>query len=883
MKISGKSPQTRGHLIFKKTIASVILFTFVSSISNFPDAVADTATTNTSPTVPMFSTANSQGFQMSQNTQVSGIFTSCNQGQNMAINSAKSALDLITSSGSGLSKTNTAVSTIGVSINTICPTTDDGVTDTLSCSNIAQLSSYKARDDKALTGLKCQSAKIKAVQGELQCLSASASALSQKIGSISDLYSKNIATMNTAVQAADAAIKDRTDQLDNINDRLNGGKAGETGLMQMQAILKGGPGGNGGMIAQMPMQVQSIKTAQLASATQRTQLDEWIKAKEMAMASQCFQTQTNPLYKCDPNGPPVSAQDLVACRARQYTKLGTGNQIERDKLHTIRGNQAQDTAAGVLANMLSNMPSTTTIPTTQQELSASMGSSMLIKTPADIDAQFGAQLAGLDVKGLDMKGFVETAFAVCYNTALTKVSADRQSSSSDIGINIKRITDTEKQTQIAASAQVSAYAQTYADATKALTGVNAPLQTAGCDTGTPAVQAKCLDDVSLKLTNLSKGVGPAAQFNETIVGDNPATNIAFQCSGIDGCVAAFQNANRNVILAKKNIETSKTSYINTSNANITAFTKQLQQQLSPESKNLTDQEKALSAALASVGGTPLKIGTVHGEDLTKGENGIYQDPKNILGLVGAKLNPPMLDVSGDAFGTASTSIGDANKKTDAKIAKIQADESTWATTAAACRSDKFAAYQEKVNDFLSQCEANQKNCASKTSLDDLMAGISKALAKEGVTLPDSNGSSLSAGYDCSDYKLASTDDSSGRVNTDDADKTVVDVLVVDSDYCKNSDATKPSARDNSAIADATALVPDGVTVTAQSRTAAIKSANDQLQRDIDQCSADKKSAKKDADKATASCQAVYKKALKDGQLLSSSVNSDLRSGAGSAK
>jgi hypothetical protein len=219
-----------------------------------------------------------------------------------------------------------------------------------------------------------------------------------------------------------------------------------------------------------------------------------------------------------------------------------------------------------------------------------------------------------------------------------------------------------------------------------------------------------------------------------IRGSNPATNIAFTCQGINGCISTLQNVNRNLDTERKRIDAFKSDYVLKANQNVDQFTKQMAAMLSPQSQQLQNQLKAMNTALASLGvGQGINIKPVDGEQLEKDDDGLYKAPKNALNLIGANMNPPMLDVNGDAFTSGLGGIAEGQKDVDHELARAQTGLTKLNSLASSCSikpvRDLVASLSSDVGN-ISDCGTN-RNCDPGSRLYQL-ADSMRSLTGPGI-------------------------------------------------------------------------------------------------------------------------------------------------------
>jgi hypothetical protein len=174
--------------------------------------------------------------------------------------------------------------------------------------------------------------------------------------------------------------------------------------------------------------------------------------------------------------------------------------------------------------------------------------------------------------------------------------------------------------------------------------------------------------------------------NSTVVGqikgNNPNTYIPLKCQGINGCLTAMQNIDRNIKVDQKNLDNMKKVYVLNANQATEGYAKSLAAQLSPQIAQLTNQLK-----LMGISPPP-----VQGEQLEKDDaTGLYKSPRNTLSLIGQYTAPAMPDLNGGALSEAVNSAMQAQEKANQMLSQLQAQKFQLQTMANQCQAQNGGA------------------------------------------------------------------------------------------------------------------------------------------------------------------------------------------------
>lgn len=653
------------------------------------------------------------------------LFTSCN------MNRLSTMITAVAQGGKGALP--------GLSIDAKCDMSDPGVTEEPDCKLLANDADFKkmmAREKKAIAGYSCQKTKIAAINAELSCLSDQASQLTQQLGSLGELYNKNLAEMGQYVTARDAEIADRQTQMGKGNEILNGNPGtGKMGLLAAKAMLDALVTQPSSGDPSKPNSPSDFKAAQKINADMRTQMTELIANRTIGLANDCFQKTTSPSFQCVRNGPPVSATAYAACRFEQNQHLGVNGHRENDATTSATAAGAKNGLQSILDEMASEISVDPNIPMSDADtMKVAAAGGNVIHTPQELAEKYQARLAAYDGKGLKISTFLMNQFQGCYKKAVTKVNVERSQKTSAIGKNQTQIAANEANLSANIYAKIEALGKSYELAMTSLTGSHWPLNTAGCQNAAPAIQASCLDKAFENIRSTSNGQDTKSLTTITLAGANPKSAFSIQCRGLDGCVVSMQAVMRNLNDETNKLNTAKKDYIQKANASTLAFTQKVATSLGPQSQQLLDKQNKLNSALAALGiSSPIKLKPVQSESLTLDANGLYKNPTSINNVVGSLMKPPMLDVTGDDFAEAQVSTADKTKEVDTNLGKLTDMLSRLPALRKDCANAAIAKASEGIEDIVDKlaedCAWSSSFCTDqrKDSVGRLSANLNQIL------------------------------------------------------------------------------------------------------------------------------------------------------------
>lgn len=665
-------------------------------------------------------------FNVAQQAGLATIFSSC-QGPIGQIGTALQEAGTAIGSGGSLTSGLGALGGIGVSMNTVCPSAatpgEPKCEDFSSAAGFdrTRFQSFLSQLTLARSSAVCEKAKIEAIRAEITCLQAQAQALAQQIATLQQVYVTNINRMQQDVAQIKQVEADRAAQLEDVNQRLNGGAAGgQVGLLETKRKIEE-------LIGQMPTEVLEVRQKFENLQKSRQALEEQIQTQTMAKAGECFKTRTQSNFRCSRNGPPVSALEYVKCRFEQNQFLGEEGVIERDKATENRAKGNAQALASVLDTMLADMPTVTRLPADPEAALQEQQQNTNILSAADIESQYGDSLASFNGQGLDIHDFVTKAMGLCIQRAARETSRDRKRTNSAIGVTQLRIKQEEEQVNRLVDERLQKYSNNFSDAMQALTGQSLPLNTSACVAGNPSTQIGCLEDMKSNMQGLLSGTSRNSAVSMNIRGSLPATNISFSCNGLNGCISKLQNVSRNLDTEKTRLKSFREDYVLKAKQSVDRFTKTMAQTMSGQNAALKARMDALNSAMSSMGASPVDIQPIAAEEPQFDEDGLPLPPTNVLALIGSQMNPPMLDVVGNNFSSGLSGLSTKQEDIDRRMGEVASRETTARGLAARCegaRANELAqSLQTDISQLTSQQCGSVAGCGDQQTLTQLLTTI----------------------------------------------------------------------------------------------------------------------------------------------------------------
>src|SRR5690606_28341891 len=200
-----------------------------------------------------------------------------------------------------------------------------------------------------------------------------------------------------------------------------------------------------------------------------------------------------------------------------------------------------------------------------------------------------------------------------------------------------------------------------------------------------------------------------------------------------------------------------------------------------QSQALDTNIAALNNALASLGVSRLmEFDRIEAEQLQPGEDGVVQPPQNVLGLIGALMNPPMRDVSGNSFAKALSGVGRKHEEISQDMAELLQAKRRLAVLADECSVKELVKldreFRGAIGDFdEANCGLMQDFCGSSDN-EDRIADLISALNGMGSGLPGRRVYSLRSGLAglCDEHRMRSYQVSRGLASEEKKAKAGLD-------------------------------------------------------------------------------------------------------------
>lgn len=569
--------------------------------------------------------------------------------------------------------------------------------------NLAQLNEVKASNTQTVRAYSCQLGKLTQINTQFECLSNVAGQFAEKVAFLQGYYTGEIQKMQSHVSLLDQIVEDRNEQLKDVKEKLHGDRdSGRGGLLELQQQTR--------ELAQnkMPAEIEGMQQQFNEIDQQKRSLDELIQTSVVAEAQSCFSSRTHSNFKCDPKSEPTNAKDYLLCRYEQQLRVGGNGNINRGGAAQQRAVQKREGLARLLDKILGEMAKNAEVPSgsgnpnqaaNQRSQFANQGVTVL--SYQDILNQYQDEIAKYNGEQIDVLSFFRGAMSGCFTRAQKIVNRKRKRATTEIGRLQHQIKQGERQGQAHYSQLLSKYSDHYGKMVKGLTGKYLPIPKDNCFAATPDLQMSCLQDIRRNIVGVLDGTTPQSKIKMLVRGN--ATNVEFDCHGINSCVSDLQNISTNVKKAVSKVQKDKKEFIQKANQNILAQTERLALQLSPESKALNNYSKQINILLASLGVKGgVEFDPVKEEDPEKDENGLQEPPKNIVNYLGSKMNPPMLNIHGSTFADALSGIADRKSEIQKEIAEVNSSERKLASLANECR-------EEDLKDLLANAESAALN------------------------------------------------------------------------------------------------------------------------------------------------------------------------------
>jgi hypothetical protein len=602
-----------------------------------------------------------------------------------------------------------------ISINTPCDPVG-GVTDEFTCSllggsesggtNPATVAKYKAEQRKAMGALECRKSKMSAIEQELKCLTNAASQLAQEVGKMQQAMMTNIQKFQKDVAEIKSVQADRAAQMEDVQEKLAGGPGGvPKGIEQlkneMQAALTASYG-----------EYQQTQEQRIDIANSEKELEEQTQILIVTRARECFTTQTQAGLRCDDSSDPasktraVSLKDYILCRYREvHRTIGTTGVFDPSASTKANATNKASELEDLLGKVMGDAPAQTAAQPGAPQAPPEV--SVKVMGFADIDPKLWDNLKAFNGNGLDVASFIKHKVGACYRSADKLAKREKKMAGTNLGKLAASLQSKKRDSQKNMSALLDRWAQQYSEAMRGLTGMNLPIDISACRRGPPIELEGCLSNMQKNMEGMLKGTSENSGVQMLIKGNNPSTNIGFSCSGLNGCAASLHNLRTNLQTSMKQIEAQKQKYIQSANQNVQSFVSQMASVMSPYSQMITNQLKSINTALASMGiKAKVPLSTLPGEELKPDADGLLLPPENVLQAVSSKMNPKLLDLDGENFGTSMEGLSEGSASISDELKSINKAKIALDTQVAQCAGEKVQKAQDKLRSFIEEKLAN---------------------------------------------------------------------------------------------------------------------------------------------------------------------------------
>ncbi|MCM2277518.1 MAG: hypothetical protein NDJ89_05530 [Oligoflexia bacterium] len=517
------------------------------------------------------------------------------------------------------------------------------------------------------TSLSCKKAKFDRLSSDMNCMRSQAAALQAKTGSLQKYFEQNLQRMRQDVQQIQAAEKDRGVQLEEtqrlLGDDKDSGREGLVPLMNATEKMLG---------EEIPSAVEDARQKVVGLAQMKKAHEEGVAARKMTLTKGCFVSKPSSAYRCQSFGKPMTAREYVLCRYGQNQRLTKSGQIQYSQLVTKRAASNQAGLESVLDAIFGeSVAASAPIDPKSPNAEAQLSKTVAIFSIDDIEKRYGSRLRSFDGNGLSIHDFVMKTLRGCYGDA-EKAAMRELKSAGFLGDSATRLKLQESMLIADSNKKLERFSSHYGKVMSALTGQNLPLNTQACKAGAPSVQVTCLEDLKKNLEGLYHGNVPQSTIRMQVKGTNPATYINLNCQGLRGCVTALQNTMSGLRREVQRIGEYKKDYVTKANGNFVEAAMRYAQTLSPESGMIAQRIAQMNQTLSTLGLPPLETEDVKGEELKPDERyeGLYGSPRNVLGFVGAKMTPPLIDLSGRGLSSSMDRISRAQREMDRKADEV---------------------------------------------------------------------------------------------------------------------------------------------------------------------------------------------------------------------
>lgn len=612
----------------------------------------------------------------------------------------------------------------------------------------------------ALNAISCKDRKIKSIQGHMSCLQEKAKDLQMWVDTSKGQLDSVISKAKSDLSEITQIVESRRDQLGTLNKRLNGDReSGTVGLREIKEMTFK-------LVTDtMPMGIREITDFEQKVGNQIDLLEDLRKSERARIAGSCFVLEVRrPDYLCSKNSAPVSARDFALCMVEQRSLL-SGNQIVRSAEREAEAKKRRRSLETILRNIEGDLPIQQFVPTGKGgEQMVRLSKPNRVLSPEDIDARYGAQLKAVKVQDFNVYQFVKDAYSACYTQANRDAKVLEQKPGENLYNAHQVLQNMQDEQQTRINKLLTIATDKYDEITKALTGLSVPIDPRKCRESPTNEQINCLKQLESSMRNLMSGVGEVSPHHISVPGIVKNQMIDFYCTGVNGCIAAYEGYYRVVDQEVKRVDNGRTQFISSSNSNLQKVTNDIKKQVATQFKDIETYKETVNRALSNVEVSSLlefskpqpEAPTFEGGDPSKGIMNSPTDFAKFLGL-------PDLG-AGEVFSKVQQGLSSAKGKLEEKRTKAEREKNSVATLIDRCKSEKAKASAKVLATAMDNW--NAKGCSNwekvgeetkKNELDRLAESIKLALPEASGRIDSADFSKLSQpieGYNEAEYKRA---------------------------------------------------------------------------------------------------------------------------------
>lgn len=587
-------------------------------------------------------------------------------------------------------------------------------------SQMAQLNMIQA-------AVSCKEGAYNQAINQVQCLTTQESQLATMIQQQLGIYQNTIQAMQSNVAQIVSFTNDRQNQQKAVEEQLNGNGSSDPGLLKAQANLNQ-------MTQAMATAIPQTQTQIIGVNLQAQQLQTQVAQRSIALTQDCFMNKTNILaFQCQTTGPPCSAEQYLVA---QYTRaMGLDSNGYQDPNNTLlqtgannQGQALQNVLNSIFSESSSN-PNVFNANPNPSTVTAQANQVSVVYTPQQIAQTWGQQLASFNTPYFNVYNFVMSNIDKCYINAQSVVSQEQSGADSTSGLyNLTmQLNKSRIDLNNSMNAMIDTYAQGYSTALGALTGSNYPIPTSACKAASIQNKYSCLTDLRKNSLDLLTGSAPNSQVNLFYQANNLALNLNVPCSGVNGCVTALQNVDRNLTASVNQLQQNQKDYVLAANQEVDRYTAALAASLGLASGALQQRLNTLNQTLMAVGLPSINPPPIQGAALTKDSTtGLYNVPTNLLQIVGGQLAPPLPDLTGaggsggGVLSNFSSQLQQAQQNENQTASQVQMEKNQLTQTMTNCKdqlkNNLLTNSSNYANQIISNgCMSNSTSCQDTAS------------------------------------------------------------------------------------------------------------------------------------------------------------------------